>query len=339
MGTGEIILYTTQDGGSRINLRASGGTVWLSQAEMAELFQTTPQNMTLHIKSVYSEGELPPESTCKESLQVRSEGGRDVQRTVKVYSLDMILAVGYRVKSPRGTQFRQWATTHLREYLVKGFVMDDERMKDPGGRDYFDELLRRIKEIRASEKRFFQKVRDIYATAVDYNPSSKQAQEFFAKVQNKMIWAVSRNTAAEIVVSRSDPSKENMGLQSWSGHRVTKQDVTIAKNYLRQPEIEELNSIVVMYLEHAEDQARRRKAMTMQEWAERLDAFLSFNERDVLTHAGRVTAKLAEARACERYAEFDSKRREEERLAADAEDLASLEALEEHLDRVDPHHH
>ena len=336
MAAGEIVLYTTQDGRSRINLRASGGTVWLTQLELAELFQTSKQNISLHIKNVVEEGELQAASVVKEYLTTAGDGKH---YNVKAYSLDMILAVGYRVRSPRGTQFRQWATTHLREYLVKGFVMDDERMKDPGGRDYFDELLGRIKEIRASEKRFFQKVRDIYATSVDYNPSSKQAHEFFAKVQNKMLWAVTRNTAAEIVVSRSDPSKENMGLQSWSGHRVTKQDVTIAKNYLRQPEIEELNSIVVMYLDHAEDQAKRRKAMTMHEWAERLDAFLSFNERDVLTHAGRVTAKLAEARACERYAEFDSKRREEERLAADAEDLASLEALEEHLDRVDPHHH
>lgn len=185
---GELILYTTEDGAANVRLRAEGGSVWITQAEMAALFQTTPQNITLHVKAIYAEGELQPEATCKEHLQVRQEGGRQVRRALKHYNLDMILAVGYRVRSLRGTQFRQWATTHLREYLVKGFVMDDERLKEPGGWDYFDELLERIRDIRASEKRFYQKVRDIYATAVDYDPKSEAAQLFFKKVQNKMLW-------------------------------------------------------------------------------------------------------------------------------------------------------
>jgi hypothetical protein len=201
--SGELILYTTQDGQSRIQLRAQGGTVWVTQAEIAELFQTTPQNITLHIKAIYAERELLAEATCKEHLQVREEGKRQVKRALKHYNLDVVLAVGYRVRSHRGTQFRQWATTNLRQYLVKGFVIDDERLKDPSGRDYFDELLERIREIRASEKRFYQKIREIYATAVDYDAKGELAKLFFKKVQNKMLWAISGHTAAELISSRT----------------------------------------------------------------------------------------------------------------------------------------
>ncbi|QXP87472.1 virulence RhuM family protein [Methylococcus capsulatus] len=325
---GELILYTTEDGAASVRLRAEGGSVWITQAEMAALFQTTPQNITLHVKAIYAEGELQPEATCKEHLQVRQEGGRQVRRALKHYNLDMILAVGYRVRSLRGTQFRQWATTHLREYLVKGFVMDDERLKEPGGWDYFDELLERIRDIRASEKRFYQKVRDIYATAVDYDPKSEAAQLFFKKVQNKMLWAVTGHTAAELISGRADPALPNMGLTSFKGSRVRQGDVTIAKNYLQAAEIDELNRIVVMYLDYAEDMARRRKPMTMREWEDKLDAFLQFNERDVLTHAGKISAQVAERLALERYAEFDARRREAERLAADAEDVQALEQIE-----------
>lgn len=328
---GELILYTTEDGAASVRLRAEGGSVWITQAEMAALFQTTPQNITLHVKAIYAEGELQPEATCKEHLQVRQEGGRQVRRTLKHYNLDMILAVGYRVRSLRGTQFRQWATTHLREYLVKGFVMDDERLKEPGGWDYFDELLERIRDIRASEKRFYQKVRDIYATAVDYDPKSEAAQLFFKKVQNKMLWAVTGHTAAELISGRADPALPNMGLTSFKGSRVRQGDVTIAKNYLQAAEIDELNRIVVMYLDYAEDMARRRKPMTMREWEDKLDAFLQFNERDVLTHAGKISAQVAERLALERYAEFDARRREAERLAADAEDVQTLERIGQKL--------
>lgn len=329
---GELILYTTEDGAASVRLRAEGGSVWITQAEMAALFQTTPQNITLHVKAIYAEGELQPEATCKEHLQVRQEGGRQVRRALKHYNLDMILAVGYRVRSLRGTQFRQWATTHLREYLVKGFVMDDERLKEPGGWDYFDELLERIRDIRASEKRFYQKVRDIYATAVDYDPKSEAARLFFKKVQNKMLWAVTGYTAAELISDRANPALPNMGLTSFKGSRVRQGDVTVAKNYLQQPEIDELNRIVVMYLDYAEDMARRRKTMTMREWEDKLDAFLQFNERDVLTHAGKISAQVAERLALERYAEFDARRREAERLAADAEDVRALEQIERQLE-------
>lgn len=333
---GELILYTTEDGAASVRLRAEGGSVWITQAEMAALFQTTPQTITLHVKAIYAEGELQPEATCKEHLQVRQEGGRQVRRALKHYNLDMILAVGYRVRSLRGTQFRQWATTHLREYLVKGFVMDDERLKEPGGWDYFDELLERIRDIRASEKRFYQKVRDIYATAVDYDPKSEAAQLFFKKVQNKMLWAVTGHTAAELISGRADPALPNMGLTSFKGSRVRQGDVTIAKNYLQAAEIDELNRIVVMYLDYAEDMARRRKPMTMREWEDKLDAFLQFNERDVLTHAGKISAQVAERLALERYAEFDARRREAERLAADAEDVRVLEQIERQLEGKPP---
>ncbi|RQW86266.1 MAG: hydroxyacid dehydrogenase [Geobacter sp.] len=328
MTNGELIIYTTEDGHVSMQLRVQEGTVWLTQNELAELFQTTVPNINQHIKSIVAENELTEEATIKQDLIVRFEGDREVKRTVKLYNLDMILAVGYRVRSLRGTQFRQWATGTLSEYLVKGFAMDDKRLKEPGGWDYFDELLERIRDIRASEKRFYQKVRDIYTTSVDYDPKSEAAQLFFKKVQNKMLWAVTGHTASELIIDRSDPKIANMGVMTWEGSRVRKKDVTIAKNYLNHEEIEELNRIVAMYLDYAEDQAKRRKQMTMQEWSERLDAFLSFNERDVLTHAGTMQAAVAEKLALGRYEEFDTQRREAERVAADREDLAELERIE-----------
>jgi hypothetical protein len=334
---GELILYTAEDGRAAIHLRAEDGTVWLTQMEMAKLFDTTKQNISLHIRNIVDEQELVEAATVKESLTVQSEGGRQVRRPTLLYNLDMILAVGYRVRSPRGTQFRQWATVHLREYLVKGFVLDDARLKEPGGWDYFDELLARIREIRASEKRFYQKVRDIYATASDYDKNSQTAQLFFKKVQNKMLWAVTGHTAPELIAGRANADLPNMGLTTWQGSRVRKQDVTVAKNYLDQPEIEELDRIVVMYLDYAEDQARRRRAMTMREWEEKLDAFLQFNERDVLTHAGTLRAEVAEQLATERYERFDAGRREAARRDADAEDIAALDAAERQLNESRKH--
>ena len=277
MTEGELILYTAEDGSVAIQLRAEGGTVWITQAEMATLFQTTPQNITLHVKAIYVEGELLPEATCKKHLQVRQEAARQVKRTLKHYNLDMILAVGYRVRSLRGIQFRQWASSTLKEYLVKGFAMDDERLKQAQHWDYFDEWLARIRDIRASEKRFYQKLKDLFTTAVDYDKTTEQAQLFFKQAQNKMLWAVTGHTAAELIAARADASQPNMGLTSWRGNRVRQGDVSIAKNYLQQPEIVALNRIVVMYLDHADDMAQRRQTMTMQDWAQKLDTFLAFN--------------------------------------------------------------
>ncbi|MBX3707937.1 MAG: virulence RhuM family protein [Pseudomonadales bacterium] len=328
MSGGELILYTLDDGSAAIQLRAEGGTVWLTQLEMATLFDTSKQNVSLHIRNILAEGELSL-AVVKEYLTTASDGK---SYKTKTYNLDMILAVGYRVRSPRGTQFRQWATTHLREYLVKGFVLDDARLKEPGGWDYFDELLARIRDIRASEKRFYQKIRDIYATAVDYDNKSEAAQLFFKKVQNKMLWAVTGHTAPELIADRADPALPNMGLTTWARGRVRKQDVTVAKNYLNREEIEALDRIVVMYLDYAEDQAQRRRTLTMRDWEEKLDAFLQFNEREVLTHAGTLRADVAEKLALERYESFDTARREAAQLAADVEDMAALEQTERALE-------
>ncbi len=324
MENGEIVLYVAEDGRTTIRLRAEEGTVWLTQLQMTELFQTTKQNISLHIKNILAEKELD-KSVVKEHLTTASDGKK---YTTNIYNLSMILSVGYRVQSYRGTQFRQWATTHLQEYLVKGFVMDDARLKEPQPWDYFDEWLERIREIRASEKRFYQKVRDLYATAIDYDPKNEQAQLFFKKVQNKMLWAATQHTASELIVERADPKLPNMGLTSWKGSRVRQQDVTIAKNYLYQSEIEELNEIVVMYLDYAENQAKRRKTVTMAEWEQKLDAFLTFNEKDLLEHAGKISAQVAEKLVLERYTEFDDKRREEERVRADDADVALLKELQ-----------
>lgn len=324
MSEGELILYNTDDGLATIGLRAVGGTVWLTQLEIAALFDISKQNVSLHLNNILSEGELVEESVVKESLTTAADGKSYL---TKVYNLDAILAVGYRVRSPRGTQFRRWATTVLREYLVKGFAMDDARLKQAEQWDYFDEWLARIRDIRASEKRFYQKVKDLYTTAVDYDKNSDQAQAFFEKVQNKMLWAVTGKTAAELIKSRSDPDAPNMGLTSWKGSVVRKGDVGTAKNYLTAEEVEELNRIVVMYLDYAEDQAKRRRAVTMAEWADKLNAFLSFNERDVLTHAGHLRMDVAQKLASERFEVFDANRRTAEAIAADDDDITQLEEI------------
>lgn len=333
----ELILYKTADGATEIELRAEGGTVWLTQAEIAELFAVTPQNITLHIKSIYEQGELQESATCKESLQVRKEGSRNVERLLKQYNLEVILAVGYRISSPRGVQFRQWATTTLQEYLVKGFVINDEKLKNIDEFDYFDELLERIREIRASEKRFYQKIRDIYATSNDYDPNSDAAQTFFATVQNKMLFATTGKTAAELIVNRADASQPNMGLTSWKGSRVRKGDVVTAKNYLQSNEITDLNRIVTMFLDYAEDQARQRKIMTMQDWAAKLDGFLSFNERTVLKNAGSVSADDAKQIAFNAYDKFDAARHVLELEQAEREHLAELEKIKSQIEKSIDH--
>lgn len=314
-GTGGFLLY--RDGSTRLTVRLQGETVWLTQAQMAELFQTTPQNITMHVRNVYEEGELPEAATCKEYLQVRDEGGRQVRRSTKHYSLDMILAVGYRVRSTRGTQFRQWATATLAEYLTKGFALDDQRLKDgrSWGADYFEELLARIRDIRASERRFYQKITDIYATSIDYDGDAAITKQFYATVQNKLHWAIHGRTAAEIVVERADAAKPNMGLTTWKNAPagpIRRTDVSIAKNYLSEQEIADLNRIVTMYLDYAEDQARRKRPMHMAEWVEKLDAFLNFNERGVLTDAGSVSAALAKEHAEREFAKFEGARLERE---------------------------
>ena len=319
MSNGEIILYTTADGQSRIQLRAMDGTVWLSQAEMAMLFDTTPQNITQHIKAVVEEGEQTLEATCKDFLQVQNEGDRQVQRSIRLYHLDMILAVGYRIRSPRGTQFRQWATTILREYLVKGFAMDDERLKDPQGVDYFAELLARIRDIRTSEKRFYQQVRDLFATSVDYDGKAETAQLFFKTIQNKLLWAATGQTAAELIMDRANPELPNMGLTSWKGVKVRKGDIAISKNYLNQEELEKLNRIVSAFLETAELRASNRQTTTMQEWKEYVDKFLAFSEMSILNHAGSVSHDQMEAITEKRFQVFDTKRKADELLLAEAE--------------------
>jgi hypothetical protein len=324
---GEIVLYTTDDGLANVQLRAIDGTVWLTQAQIAELFQTTKQNVSLHVTNLIDEGEVDAVATVKDFLTVRTEGARQVERSLTHYNLDMILAIGYRVRSPRGTQFRRWATTVLAEYLVKGFAMDDAKLKDAPQWDYFDEWLERIRDIRASEKRFYQKVTDLYATAVDYDSASDAAKAFFAKVQNKMLFAVTGKTAAEIIVARSDPEASNMGLTSWNGGRVRRADVSVGKNYLTETELSELNRIVTMYLDYAEDQARRRQVVTMAEWSDKLDAFLQFTGRDLLTHAGVVKAAVAKHLAETRFDEFDAHRRRIEAVEADAADFAAIEKL------------
>lgn len=330
---GEILIYQTEKGETGIEVRLEDETVWMAQAGIAELYGTSPQNITMHIRNIFQEGELDEEATCKNYLQVQKEGERDVKRNIRHYNLEVILAVGYRVRSERGTQFRKWATNTVKEYLVKGFVMNDERLKDPGGWDYFDELLKRIREIRASEKRFYQKVRDIYALSTDYDPRSDTAKLFFQKVQNKMLWAITGHTAAELIAERSDPTKPNMGLTTWKGNRVRKGDIDIAKNYLEQPEIDELNRIVVMYLDYAEDQASRRKAMYMRDWEDKLDAFLEFNDRNVLDHAGKLRADVAKKLASERYEKFDRERKKREAQQADDESVEELKQIEESIRR------
>ena len=325
MAEGELILYNTEDGAATVGLRAVDGTVWLTQLEIATLFDTSKQNVSLHLNNVFSEKELVADSVVKESLTTAADG--KLYR-IKVYNLDAILAVGYRVRSPRGVQFRRWATTVLREVLVKGFAMDDARLKQAERWDYFDEWLARIQDIRASEKRFYQKVRDLYATAMDYDKTSPQAQDFFKKVQNKMLWAVTGKTAAELIEGRSDPAAPNMGLTDWRGSIVRKGDVGTAKNYLNTQEVEELNRIVVMFLDYAEDQAQRRRPITMAQWGDKLDAFLSFNDRNVLTHAGTLQMAVAKKLATERFQVFDANRRTAEALAADEADIAELEAME-----------
>lgn len=330
----ELILYTTEDGRSQIKLRAKEQTVWLTQLDMAELFDATKQNISLHLKNVFEDGELDPAATVKESLTVQIEGSREVQRPVTLYNLDAILAVGYRVRSPRGVQFRRWAATILKEYLRKGFVMDDERLKNPDGRpDYFDEMLARIRDIRASEKRFYQKVRDLFALSSDYDKTDKATQVFFATVQNLLIFAVTQKTAAELITARANPADPHFGLLAWKGDKVRKTDIVVAKNYLTEDEIDTLNRLVVIFLETAELRAKSKQETRMAFWKQNVNQIITSNGFPLLTHAGSISHEQMEAHTGALYLRFDQDRKKQEAIHADQQDEAELAALETRIKR------
>lgn len=327
----ELILYTSEDGQARIQLRTDGQTVWLTQAEMAELFATSKQNVSLHLRNAFEDNELRDDSVVKESLTTAADG-KDYR--TRLYNLDAILAVGYRVRSPRGLQFRRWATTALKEYLVKGFVMDDVRLKNPDGRpDYFDEMLARIRDIRASEKRFYQKVRDLFALSIDYDKTDRATQTFFATVQNLLLYAVTGHTAAELILARADPADPHFGLRSWSGGRVRKHDIVVAKNYLTEDEIDTLNRLVVIFLETAELRAKRRQDIPMRFWMENVGQIIASNGFALLEGPGTVSREEMEAGTNARWLGFDDQRKKEEARAADAADEADLAALEDRIKR------
>ncbi len=332
---GELILYRTEDGRTAVHLRAEGGTVWLTQAQLAELFDTTKQNVSLHIRNILEDGELQAEGTVKDYLTVQTEGARKVSRSVQLYRLEMIMAVGFRVRSPRGSQFRRWASDFLSEYLVKGFVLDDQRLKDAERADYFKELLHRIRDIRSSEKRFYQTLRDLFkASSTDYDGTASTAKTFFATIQNKLVHAVTGCTAAQLIVERADPSAPQMGLTNWTGERPRKSDVVVSKNYLLQQELEQLNRLVSMFLDFAEDRAERRVETRMSDWIKQTDRFLDFNERAILDGPGNVSNVQMEAIISERYAEFDAMRRATLAMAAEREAELDLQSLTAEAKRV-----
>jgi hypothetical protein len=324
----EILLYQTEDGQTKIEVRLEEETVWLTQAQMVELFQTTKQNLSLHIKNIYEEGELDESSTVKDYLTVRTEGKRKVQRNLQFYNLNVIISVGYRVKSHRGTQFRIWATQLLKEFLIKGFLLNDEKLKETGHTNlYFNELLDRIRDIRSSEKIFYAKIRDIYTTAIDYDPNTEESVLFFKSVQNKMHWAIHGHTASEVVYQRADSEKQNMGLTSWKNvpkGKIRKTDVSIAKNYLLEDELKELNLIVDQYLSFAELQARKRNPMYMKDWVKKLHDFLTLNDKEILEHAGKISAKMAKELAESEYEKYRQK-------MITIEDAKEIKELEEGL--------
>ncbi len=327
----EFLLYSTEDGKVNIEVRIEDETVWLSQTQMAELFQTTKQNISLHIRNIYDEGELYEASTVKDYLTVQTEGLRRIQRNLHLYNLDVIISVGYRVKSHRGTQFRMWATQLLKEFLIKGFVLNDERLKETGlSNQYFEELFERIRDIRSSEKIFYAKIKDIYATAFDYDKTHPISMEFFKKVQNKMHWAIHGHTAAEIIYGRANADKPNMGLTTWKNAphgKIRKTDVDIAKNYLTEDELKDLNLIVDQYLSFAELQARNRKPIYMADWAKKLNDFLTLNDREILEHAGGISAEMAKELSEAEYEKYRTKQ-------IKADDTNEMKRLEEGIKKL-----
>jgi hypothetical protein len=333
----ELILYQTEDNRTRIEVRLENETVWLTQKLMAELFQKDVRTVNEHIQNIFEEGELMPEATIRNFRIVQPEGARQVTREIEHYSLDVIIAVGYRVKSHRGTQFRQWATQRLREYIVKGFTLDDERLKEGGTRnEYFDELLQRIREIRLSERNFYRKICDIYRTSVDYDPAVEMTRQFFQTVQNKMHWAIHGHTAAEVIHVRADAAKPHMGLTSWQGTKVRKPDVAIAKNYLNENELKKLSLIVTQYLDFAELQALERRPMTMRDWLAKLDAFLRAGDREILEDAGGISAEEAKRKAELEFDKFEVRRRQLEDAGAEAGFAPEVEDLTKAAKQIKP---
>jgi hypothetical protein len=327
----DLILYTTEDGRCQIKLRAKDQTVWLTQLEMAELFASSKQNIGQHLKSIFEEGELAEASVVKQHFTTAADGKN---YSTKLYNLDAILAVGYRVRSPRGVQFRRWASTVLKEFLSKGFVMDDERLKNPDGRpDYFDEMLERIRDIRASEKRFYQKVRELFALSSDYDKTDTATQVFFATVQNLLIFAVTRKTAAELITARANPADSHFGLLAWKGDKVRKADIIVAKNYLTEDEIDTLNRLVVIFLETAELRAKQKQETPMAFWKGNVDQIITSNGFPLLTHAGSISHEQMEERTGELYLQFDQDRQKREATEADQQDEADLKALETKIQR------
>ncbi len=327
----DLILYTTEDGRSQIKLRAKDQTVWLTQREMSQLFDVSTDNVGLHLKNIFEDGELEANSVTEESSVTAADGKNYL---TKLYNLDAILAVGYRVRSPRGVQFRRWASTVLKEYLIKGFVMDDERLKNPDGRpDYFDEMLERIRDIRASEKRFYQKVRDLFALSSDYDKTDKATHVFFATVQNLLIFAVTRKTAAELITARANPADPHFGLLHWKGDKVSKADIITAKNYLTEDEIDTLNRLVVIFLETAELRAKQKQETRMAFWKQNVDQIITSNGFPLLTHAGSISHEQMEQRTEKLYLQFDQDRKKQEAIKADQEDEADLKALETKIKR------
>ena len=324
-----LILYSTEDGKTQIKLRAKDQTVWLTQREMAELFDVSTDNVGLHLKNIFTDGELELNSVTEESSVTAADGKNYL---TKLYKLDAILAVGYRVRSPRGVQFRRWASTVLKEFLTKGFVMDDERLKSPDGRpDYFDEMLARIRDIRASEKRFYQKVRDLFALSSDYDKTDQATQQFFATVQNMLLYAVTQKTAAELITARANVNDPNFGLLHWKGAQVRKTDIVVAKNYLTEDEIDTLNRLVVIFLETAELRTKNRQEIRMAFWQKNVEQIISFNGFTVLTHAGKVSHARMEQQLEPMFLDFDQRRKQQEAAQADKQDEAELKALENSL--------
>jgi hypothetical protein len=324
-----IIIYTTQDGKSSVALFARDGNVWMNQKQLSELFDTSVPNISMHIKSVLEDKELQENSVVKDYLTTATDGK---EYKVTFYALNMILAIGYRVRSKRGVQFRQWATRNLSDFIVKGFVMDDERLKNPDGRpDYFDELLERIRDIRASEKRFYQKVRDLFSLSSDYDPTDKATQMFFAEAQNKLLYATTNQTAATLIVKRADVNKLNMGLSAWKGGVVRKQDITVAKNYLSEDELDSLNRLVVIFLETAELRAKNKQDLTMRFWQNNLDKIIAFNDLQVLDNSGKVSHKQMENKVRAQYELYDQKRKKQDAEEADRIDLEDLKSLEQKI--------
>ena len=301
----QFLIYQSEDGSTRIDVMLEAETLWLNQKQLIELFGKAKGTISEHIKHIFEDGELTPDATVRLFRTVQTEGGREVARDVEYYNLDMVLALGFRVRSPVGVRFRQWANDKLKEYIVKGFVLDDARLKNPGkGQDYFDELTRRLQDIRTSERRFYQKITDIYATSVDYNASNELTETFFATVQNKVHFAIHGQTAAELIATRADSSQPNMGLTTWEGARIRKADVNVEKNYLSQDELRALNNLAEQYLIFAEGQAARRIAMTMQDWISKLEGFLTLNDREILLGAGKVSAELAKSHSEQEFGKF-----------------------------------